>query len=759
MSETPDSCFFGEPFPLGATHDGNGTNIAVYAEHAEAIEVCLFGDGEPGSYGWNDEVRIELPEHTAHVFHGYLPGVGPGQRYGLRVHGPWEPVAGQRHNPNKLLIDPWARAIEGDVNWDTSVFGYRMDDPMRPNTWDSARHVPRSIIVDESFDWGDDAPPLVPIHRSVIYETHVRGMSIQHPDVPQELRGTYAGMAHPAIIDHLVALGVTAVELLPVHHFVSEGFLADRGLTNYWGYSTIGFFAPHAAYSASGSRGQQVTEFKELVKALHAAGLEVIIDVVYNHTTEGNEHGPTLSLRGIDNRSYYRLDDDYPQYYVDFTGTGNSLNVRHPAALQLVMDSLRYWVQEMRVDGFRFDLASTLARDLYEVDRLAAFFDLIHQDPIVNRVKLIAEPWDVGPGGYQVGNFPPKWSEWNAHFRDDIRDFWRGQPGRIADFAHRFTGSSDLYNTTGRRPSASINFITAHDGFTLDDLVTYNDKHNLANGENGRDGHSDNRSWNSGVEGPTSDMHVLERRRRRVRSMLATLMLSQGVPMLSGGDELGRSQGGNNNAYCQDNETSWYDWANVDDELLGFTRRLLQLRNDHPVFRRRHFFMGHQVMGSSLDDIGWFRPDGLPMTPADWHVGHARALSIFLNGNALAPEGPTLERTVDSSFLLLCNASMDPLSFVVPVGLGGLTWRVVLDTAINDNRDLHVRTKDEWEVQAWGVVLLERTNATPNPSDIAHRDSAEATEQTRAAEPASSPPVQSSDPVHDNPEPDQPPLE
>ena len=718
MAQPPDA-WFGEPFPLGATYDGNGTNVAVYAEHADAVELCLFGDGEPGTDGWNDEARVELPGQTAHVFHGYFPGVGPGQRYGLRVHGPWAPSEGQRHNHHKLLIDPWARAIEGEVHWDPAVFGHQLDGPGLRNDNDSAPFVPRSIVVDDNFDWGDDQPPAVPLHRSVIYETHVRGLTITHPGVPEALRGTYAGMAHPSIVEYLVGLGVTAVELLPIHHFISEGFLTDRGLTNYWGYSTIGFLAPHAGYSSSGARGQQVTEFKHLVRTLHAAGLEVILDVVYNHTTEGNENGPTLSLKGIDNRSYYRLDQEHPEYYVDFTGTGNSLNVRHAASLQLVMDSLRYWASEMRVDGFRFDLASTLARDLYEVDRLATFFDLIHQDPIVNKVKLIAEPWDVGPGGYQVGNFPPKWSEWNARFRDDIRDFWRGQPGRIADFAHRLTGSSDLYNTTGRRPSASINFVTAHDGFTLRDLVSYDEKHNEANGEDGNDGHSDNRSWNSGAEGETDDLEIIERRRRRSWAILATLLLSQGVPMLSGGDEIGRTQRGNNNAYCQDNEISWYDWENADQTMLEFTRRLLALRRDHPVFRRRDFFQGHQIMGSSLDDIGWFRPDGLAMTNADWHVGHARALSIFLNGNALGPEGPTLARTVDSSFLVLCNASPDGIGFVVPAGLGGSTWNVVLDTAVGDNRDALVRTADEWKVDPWGLVLLERSNTAPRTTTAA----------------------------------------
>lgn len=698
--------WLGEPFPLGASWDGEGTNIAVFSENATAVELCLFdADG--------NEERIELPDQTTHIHHGYFPGVGPGQRYGLRVHGPWAPERGQRFNPFKLLVDPYALAIEGNVTWGPAVFGHDQDNPSEPNVEDSAPFVPRSVIVDRSFDWEDDTAPKTPLHRTVIYETHVRGLTMTHPAVDPALRGTYAGMASTPIIDHLVKLGITAVELLPVHHFIPEGFLGDQGLTNYWGYSTAGFFAPHGPYSASGQGGQQVTEFKHLVKTLHSAGIEVILDVVYNHTTEGNESGPTLSLRGIDNSTYYRLSDSDPSKYHDFTGTGNSLNVRHSASLQLVMDSLRYWVTDMHVDGFRFDLASTLARDLYEVDRLATFFDLIHQDPVINRVKLIAEPWDVGPGGYQVGNFPPLWSEWNAQYRDDVRDFWRGSAGSLGELALRFTGSSDLYATTGRRPSASINFITAHDGFSLADLVSYERKHNEANGESNRDGHDDNRTWNGGFEGVTDDPEVLENRRRRTYSLLATLLLSQGVPMISGGDEIGRSQQGNNNAYCQDNELSWYDWSSVDEKLLAFTSRLLSLRADHPVFRRRRFLEGKPVMGSSLEDVGWFRPDGQPMTEDDWHVWHAKALSVFLNGNALGPEGPTLDRVVDRSFLVMCNASDDPLGFRVPLGLGGASWRVVIDTAVSTNRDEIVATSDHWQVEPWTLVLLERDSIEP----------------------------------------------
>jgi glycogen operon protein len=537
-----------------------------------------------------------------------------------------------------------------------------------------------------------------------------------HPDVPEHQRGTYAGMCHPAVVAHLVELGVTAVELLPVHHYLNEGFLDERGLRNYWGYSTVGFLAPHSAYAASGQRGEQVAEFKQLVKELHRAGIEVILDVVYNHTHEGNERGPTVSLRGLDNASYYRLSYDDRSRHVDFTGTGNSLNVQHPAALRLVMDSLRYWVTDMHVDGFRFDLATTLAREVHEFDPNAAFFDLIHQDPVVSQVKLIAEPWDIGPGGYQLGHFPPSWSEWNARFRDDVRDFWKGTAGTLAAFASRFTGSADVFNTPGRRPSASINFVTAHDGYTLADLVAYERKHNLGNGEDNRDGHDDNRSWNGGVEGPTGVESVLENRRRRARSMLATTLLSQGVPMLSGGDEIGRTQRGNNNAYCQDNELSWYDWAAADVELLAFTKRLSALRAAHPVFRRRRFFEGARTMGSTLEDIGWFRPDGEPMHTDDWHVAHAKALAVFVNGNALGPHGPDLERPVDSSFVVMCNAASDSIVFTVPVGLGGSRWRIVFDTSEPTSTGDVIETSDDWKVGAWTMVLLERDDIVPGPT-------------------------------------------
>lgn len=702
---TDHTVLLGNLAPLGARWDGDGTNFAIYSESAESIELCLFD--EAGS-----EERIELPETTAHVHHGYLSGVGPGQRYGYRVHGKWEPGRGLRSNAQKLLIDPYALAVEGDVTWTPAVMAHRHDNPAIQDLTDSAPFVPRSVVVDPSFDWEDDAAPATPWHQTCIYETHVRGLTMTHPGVPEGLRGTYAGMASDAIIEYLVQLGITAVELMPVHHFIPEGFTGDRGLTNYWGYSTAAFFAPHGPYAASGQRGEQVTEFKRLVKRLHQAGLEVLLDVVYNHTTEGSAAGPTFSHRGVDNATYYRLVDEDPSQYLDFTGTGNSLNVRHPAALRMVMDSLRYWVLEMHVDGFRFDLASTLARDFYEVDRLSAFFDLIHQDPVINQTKLIAEPWDVGPGGYQVGNFPPRWSEWNARYRDGVRDFWRSGDHTLADFAYRFSGSSDLYDGDGRRPSASINFVTAHDGYTLADLVSYEHKHNEANREGNRDGHDDNRSWNGGAEGPTSDPDILANRRRRQFALMTTLLLSQGVPMISGGDEIGRTQLGNNNAYCQDNELTWHDWTAVDEELLSFTRRLLRLRADHPVFRRRRFFQGRPVLEGELDDIGWYRPDGIEMQRGDWDVGYARAVAVFLNGRSLGPQGPGLEPTLDNSYLVLFNATADDLVFAMPRQAGPGPWAHVLDSADptdhhNDVRNKRLESDRQVDVGAWSVCLLE----------------------------------------------------
>ena len=698
----------GQPFPLGATFDGNGTNFSVFSESAESIDLCLFD--EEGV-----EERLPLPEITAFIHHGYVPGVQPGQRYGFRVHGPWAPEQGQRANPAKLLIDPYAKAVEGHVDWHDAVFDYQMsegpDGP--PDTTDSASYVPRSVVANPFFDWGDDRPPRVPWHETLVYETHVRGLTMRHPEVPAEQRGTYSGLASEPVIAHLKALGVTAVELMPVHQFVDDRRLVELGLRNYWGYNSIAYLAPHNLYASYGRRGQQVAEFKQMVKSLHAEGIEVILDVVYNHTAEGNEQGPTLSLKGIDNPAYYRLDPGDPRRYVDYTGTGNSLNMRHPHVLQLIMDSLRYWVNEMHVDGFRFDLAATLARELHDVDKLSSFFDLIQQDPVVSQVKLIAEPWDVGEGGYQVGNFPPLWSEWNGKYRDEVRDFWRGADHTVAEFGYRFTGSSDLYESTGRTPSASINFITAHDGFTLADLVAYENKRNEANGEDNRDGTDDNRSWNCGEEGPTDDPDIQHLRRRQQRNLLATLLLSQGVPMLLGGDELGRSQQGNNNGYPQDNEQSWYDWDGADADLLDFTRRLTALRREHPVFRRRKWFQGRPIRGEQADDLEWFTPEGIPMTEDDWQVGYARSIGVFLNGEAISALGSRGQRVVDDSFYAVFNAYGDTLDFVLPDGPYAERWVVVLDTAEVDNdhafpaQGLEVKALDRLSVTGRSVVVLQ----------------------------------------------------
>jgi isoamylase len=663
----------GKPFPLGPEWDGDGTNFALFSENAERVELCLF-DGD------ENEERIELHERAAFNWHCYLPGVGPGQRYGYRVHGPYEPPKGRRFNPAKLLIDPYAKAIDGAVRWDAAnVLPYAPsgadDADLTIDDGDSAAAVPKSIVVDPAFDWEDDdwVRPRIPWHETVIYEVHVKGLTQRREQVREDLRGSYAGLASEGAIDYLRSLGVTAVELLPVHHIADEGFLHDRGLTNYWGYSTIGYFAPHSLYSAT---GDQVREFKGMVKALHRAGMEVILDVVYNHTAEGNQLGPMLSFRGVDNQSYYRLVPDDPRYYMDYTGTGNTLNPVHPTVLRLIMDSLRYFVTDCHVDGFRFDLASALAREFYEVDRLSAFFDIIHQDPILSQVKLIAEPWDVGPGGYQVGNFPILWSEWNGIYRDTMRDFWRGQ-APLRDFASRFGGSSDLYELDGRRPFASINFITAHDGFTLRDLVSYNDKHNDANGESNRDGTTDNRSWNCGVEGPTDDPAIATLRARQQRNFVATLLLSQGVPMLLGGDEIGRSQGGNNNAWCQDNEISWFDWDSRDEELLAFTRRMIELRRAHPVFRRTRFFEGK---GEHLPDVWWMRPDGRRMTRRDWDNTQSRAIGVFLNGDELRSETRQGEEVRDDSFLLLFNAHFESITFRLPARRFGTRWVLELAT-------------------------------------------------------------------------------
>ena len=667
----------GKPYPLGATFDGSGTNFALFSEVAERVELCLISPR-------GKETRIEIPEVDAYVWHAYLPDILPGQRYGYRVHGPFAPEHGHRCDPSKLLLDPYAKAIDGQVDHSTSLFSYDFDDPSVLNHEDSARHTMTSVVINPFFDWGHDRPPSHEYHESVIYEAHVKGLTQLHPAVPAALRGTYAGLAHPAIIEHLVDLGITAIELMPVHQFVNDPSLQEKGLANYWGYNTIGFFAPHNGFASSQNPGQQVQEFKQMVKAMHEADIEVILDVVYNHTAEGNHLGPTLCFRGIDNAAYYRLVDEDPSHYYDTTGTGNSLLMRHPHVLQLLMDSLRYWVNEMHVDGFRFDLASTLARQFHEVDRLSAFFDLVQQDPIISQVKLIAEPWDVGDGGYQVGGFPPLWSEWNGKYRDTVRDFWRGEQATLGEFASRLTGSSDLYAHTGRRPIASINFVTAHDGFTLSDLVSYDDKHNEANGEGNADGESHNRSWNCGAEGPTKDPAITELRWRQQRNFLATVLLSQGVPMIAHGDELGRTQSGNNNGYCQDNETTWVDWDLDPDQLvhLELTRTLVRLRRDHPVFRRRRFFRGSAEHGgeSELRDISWFTPSGKHMTDNDWRLGYAQAVQVFLNGEAIVEPDTRGEQVVDDSFLLLFNGASEGLKFTLPSADFGAEWTCVLDT-------------------------------------------------------------------------------
>jgi isoamylase len=667
----------GHPYPLGATYNGAGTNFALFSEVAERVELCLLDDA-------GAETRIDLPETDGFVHHVYLPGVQPGQRYGYRVHGPYDPERGHRCNPAKLLLDPYAKAVQGQIDGDPSLFSYRFGDPKSFNADDSRGHTMVSVVVNPFFDWGNDRQPAHEYHDTVIYEAHVKGLSETHPGIPEEIRGTYAAIAHPAMIDHLTSLGVTAIELMPVHQYVQDPVLLDKGLSNYWGYNTIGFFAPHNAYSSTGQRGEQVQEFKSMVRALHEANIEVILDVVYNHTAEGNHQGPTLCFRGIDNAAYYRLVDGDPAHYYDTTGTGNTLLMRHPHVLQLIMDSLRYWVTEMHVDGFRFDLASSLARQFHEVDRLSAFFDLVQQDPVVSQVKLIAEPWDVGEGGYQVGNFPPLWTEWNGKYRDTVRDFWRGEPSTLGEFASRITGSADLYEHSGRKPIASVNFVTAHDGFTLRDLVSYNQKHNEANGEGGADGENHNRSWNCGVEGVTNDPAVLALRARQERNFLATLLVSQGVPMILHGDELGRSQSGNNNVYCQDNELSWVDWdlADWQQSLLAFTQRVVALRKEHPVFRRRRFFAGTPGLGADepIGDIAWFTPIGQKMTDADWGQDHARSVMVFLNGESIPEPDRRGERVVGDSFLIAFNAGDQPIPFTIPGEVYGDGWLVALDT-------------------------------------------------------------------------------
>jgi isoamylase len=664
----------GDPYPLGASYDGGGTNFSLFSEVANQVELCLFDDD-------GAERRVALEEVDASCWHGYLPSVAPGQRYGYRVHGPWAPDSGQRCNPAKLLLDPYAKAIEGQVAWDQACFPYNFGDENSRNDDDSAPYVPRSVVHNPYFDWGNDRPPDIELNESVIYEMHVKGFTARHPDVPQAQRGTYAGLAHPAVIEYLGGLGITAVELMPVHQFVHDAHLIERGLRNYWGYNSIGFLAPHNEYASSGQRGEQVAEFKAMVRALHEAGIEVILDVVYNHTAEGNHLGPMLSMKGIDNAAYYRLVADNPRFYYDTTGTGNSLHVGHPHTLQLIMDSLRYWVLEMHVDGFRFDLAASLARQFHEVDRLSAFFELIQQDPVVSQVKLIAEPWDIGEGGYQVGNFPGLWSEWNGKYRDTVRDFWRGEPATLGEFASRLTGSSDLYQGGSRYPTASVNFVTAHDGFTLRDLVSYNEKHNEANGEDNRDGESHNRSWNCGAEGETRKRDVLALRARQQRNFLATLFLSQGVTMMLAGDEAGRTQRGNNNAYCQDNEISWHDWDHVDERLLGFARRLIALRREHPVLRRRRWFQGLPIRGTV--DLGWCKPDGTEMGDEDWNSGLVNAVGVFLNGEAITDRDRHGQRVTDDSFLVLFNAHTGPVDWSLP-GEWGKRWEAIFDTSAGD---------------------------------------------------------------------------
>ena len=675
-------------YPLGASYDGAGVNFALYSQVAQKVELCLFDEHDV-------ETRIEMTERNSYVWHNYIPGLHPGQRYGYRVYGPYDPVHGLRCNPNKLLLDPYAKAIEGNIDGDESLFSYWFkspDDNSAMNDLDSAAHTMKSAVINPYFDWGNDQHPYISYHDSVIYEAHVRGMTNLNMDVPPDIRGTYAGLAYPSVIEYLKKLGITAIELMPIHQFVNDSFLQEKGLSNYWGYNTIGFFAPHNAYSSSGERGEQVNEFKSMVKAYHRAGMEVILDVVYNHTAEGNHMGPTLSFKGIDNASYYRLVEGDQQHYFDTTGTGNSLLMRSPHALQLITDSLRYWVTEMHVDGFRFDLAATLARQFQEVDKLSAFFDIVEQDPIISRVKLIAEPWDLGSGGYQVGGFPSSWSEWNGRYRDTVRDFWRSQPSTLPEFASRLMGSSDLYQVNGRRPVASVNFITAHDGFTMNDLVSYNEKHNEANGEGNRDGESNNRSWNCGVEGPTNIPDVNDLRQRQMRNMFATLLFSQGIPMICGGDEVARTQQGNNNAYCQDNEISWTNW-HLDKgrkELLAFVSKLIHLRLDHPVLHRRRFFTGREPGDDSntIPQVEWFDHTGSIMDMDDWQNTHAFSMMIYLNGSDIPEVDWYGNRMVDNDFILIFNAHYEPIMFTLPDERYGLKWQLVVDTHNPDGPEL-----------------------------------------------------------------------
>lgn len=693
-------------YPLGASYDGAGVNFALFSQVAEKVELCLFDEED-------HETRIEMTEQNSYVWHNYIPGLQPGQRYGYRVYGPYNPALGQRCNPSKLLLDPYAKAIEGNIDDDPSLFSYDMsnpDDINAINTQDSAAHTMKSVVVNPYFDWGNDQHPNISYHDSVIYEAHVRGMTNLNQDVPPDIRGTYAGLAYPAVIDYLKKLGITAIELMPIHQFVNDSFLQQKGLSNYWGYNTIGFFAPHNAYSSVGERGQQVNEFKSMVKAYHRAGMEVILDVVYNHTAEGNHMGPTLSFKGIDNQAYYRLVDNEPYHYFDTTGTGNSLLMRSPHALQLITDSLRYWVTEMHVDGFRFDLAATLARQFQEVDKLSAFFDIVEQDPVISRVKLIAEPWDLGSGGYQVGGFPSSWSEWNGRYRDCVRDFWRSQPSTLPEFASRLMGSSDLYEVNGRRPVASVNFVTAHDGFTLNDLVSYNEKHNDANGEGNRDGESNNRSWNCGVEGETTIRDVNELRQRQMRNMFSTLLVSQGIPMICGGDEVARTQQGNNNAYCQDNEISWTHWDLDDDRksLLAFVSKLIHLRLNHPVLHRRRFFTGRKAGDdpNTIPEVEWFDHTGSIMDMNDWQNTHAFSMMVYLNGADIPEMDYYGNPTVDNDFILIFNAHYEPIQFTLPDENYGSKWKLVVDTYNPDGPELNYEAGFAITAQSRSFMLL-----------------------------------------------------
>jgi len=709
----PPKLLPGRPYPLGATPSPKGTNFALYSENATAVLLCFFDDAG------NQTDCVQLTEHTAYVWHGLVLGIKPGQVYGYRVEGPWEPEKGLRFNPSKLLVDPYAEAITGDVDWKQSIFPYKLEtgNDLDMCDKDSAPGMPKSVVIDRKFDWEDDCPPETPLADSIIYEVHVKGYSIKNPMVPEEIRGTYAGLAHESSIHYLQKLGVTAVELLPIHHFIDDGHLVDQGLSNYWGYNTLGYFAPMARYSSCGDKGGQVNEFKCMVKALHKAGIEVILDVVYNHTCEGNHLGPMLSMKGVDNTTYYRTVPGDARHYMDYTGTGNTLNVYHPQVLKLLMDSLRYWVTDMHVDGFRFDLAATLARELHDVNKLSAFFDTIHQDPVLADIKLIAEPWDVGEGGYQVGQFPVLWAEWNGMYRDTVRRFWKGDEGQLSDFAYRLTGSSDLYQYDGRKPYASINFVTAHDGFTLCDLVSYNDKHNEANKENNQDGTSDNASWNMGAEGPTDDENINRMREQQTRNFLATLLLSQGVPMLSGGDEVGRSQRGNNNAFCQDNELTWYDWI-LDpprQRLMDYTAQLIQLRKAHPNLHRRKFFQDREVKGSVVRDIAWYNPDGNEIPQEAWSQPYARTLGLMLNGKTMNTPNDDGTPMVDDSFLLLVNAAPEGVDFTLPPQPNGNPWRVLLDTQNIDDPFAQPQPTPRLIIGGRSVVLLSDA-AHPTPA-------------------------------------------